>query len=213
MDRQCKRGLDRKAVAINGSHRPGKNTSTMLRIVLEEIGQAGIETELIELADQNIKLCKACNRCLLRPECSINDDDIPVIAEKMISSDAIIVGSPVYFSNVTSLFKIFMDRTRWMHMCKNILDGKLGAAVTHAGLRNGGQELVQVILERFLHAHGLIVVSARMPQGPIYNIGPMGTMFERLEGERMYWKRGVMEDDLTVKMCKILGKNIVDALK
>jgi hypothetical protein len=41
----------------------------------------------------------------------------------------------------------------------------------------------------------------------------MGTLFEALSGEEMQWKRGVMQDDLAVKTCRILGQNILRLLK
>jgi len=202
-----------KALAINGSHRPGKNTAAMLGYVLEELSSNGLSTELIELSDCKIKLCKSCNKCLIKPKCAIQDDDMAGIAEKMIAADAIILGSPVYFCNVSSMFKIFSDRTRWMHMCKNLLDGKTGGALTHAGLRNGGQEFTQMILERFIVAHGMRLVEARDPEKGVFNLGPMGTMFESIDGDNIRWKKDVSHDLLTVKMCRSLGRNILRALE
>ena len=202
-----------KILAINGSHRPGKNTAAMLNIVLEEIKADGFSTELLELYEYNIKLCKSCNKCLAKPECAIKDDDMALIGEKMVNADAIIFGSPVYFGNVTGIFKIFIDRTRWLHMCKNLLDGKIGASLTHAGLRNGGQETTQMILERFIIAHGMRVVEARDPEQGIYNGGAMGVMFDFLEGDTIHWKKDVSQDAVAVKMCRSLGRNILKALK
>jgi multimeric flavodoxin WrbA len=201
-----------KAVAINGSHRKGKNTATMLRLVLEELESGGVQTELLEVSELDIRFCRACNRCLMKTECAIQDDDIPRVAEKLMASEVIIIGSPVYFGNVTSMLKAFMDRTRWMHMAENLLDGKLGAALTHAGLRNGGQEMTQLILERYLQHQGLRVVEARDPWSGVYNLGPMGTLFDSLEGDKLQWKKGVMEDSLTVKTCRILGQNLLRLL-
>lgn len=202
-----------QVLAINGSHRPGKNTAIMLNLVLEEIKIGGFSTELIELSECNIKLCKACNKCLMKTECAIKDDDMSLLGKKMLESDAIILGSPVYFSNVTGLFKTFIDRSRWMHMCKNLLDGKIGAALTHAGLRNGGQEFTQNILERFLQAHGLHVVEARDPDTGVYNLGPLGAMFNSFDGENIRWHKDVTKDTLTVYTCRSLGRNILKALK
>jgi len=65
-----------KALAINGSHRKGKNTAILLKAVLSELEKGGIETELIELSDFRIESCRACNKCLFKPECSIKDDDM-----------------------------------------------------------------------------------------------------------------------------------------
>jgi multimeric flavodoxin WrbA len=109
--------------------------------------------------------------------------------------------------------KIFIDRSRWMHMCKNLLDGKIGGALTHAGLRNGGQETTQIILERFLQSHGLYVVDARDPSSGIYNIGPLGTMFDSIDNGKISWKTEVMEDQLAVMLCRSLGRNIVKKLQ
>jgi multimeric flavodoxin WrbA len=202
-----------KAIAINGSHRKGKNTALMLKLVLEELERGGVETELLELSSLRIDYCLACNHCLTRTECKIQEDDMAVVAEKMKGSDAILIGSPVYFGNVTGKLKVFMDRTRWMHMAENTLDGKLGAAVTHAGLRNGGQEMTQLMVERFLQHHGLRVIEARDPKAGVYNLGPMGTLFDSLEGDDFRWRRGVMDDELTVRTCRILGQNMLRLLK
>lgn len=200
-----------RVIAINGSHRKGKNTAIMLQWVLEEVTAANIETELIELTDYKITPCKACNFCLKEPECNIKNDDMMAIAEKMFKADGIVLGSPVYFTNVTGLMKVFMDRTRWMHMCHNMLNAKIGAVVTNAGLRNGGQEIVLNILTRFLMAHGLYIVDSRNPERGIYNIGATGTVFQGLSQENngINWKKSIREDDLAFKECKELGQNLV----
>ncbi|MEJ5366008.1 MAG: flavodoxin family protein [Desulfosoma sp.] len=198
-----------KVLAINGSHRKGMNTAAMLQIVLDEAARGGAETELVELVDCRIEYCLSCNQCLREPRCSIQDDDMAAIAEKMLASDAVILGSPVYFGNVTARLKTFMDRTRWLHMRENLLEGKLGAALTHAGLRNGGQEMTQMILERFLLSHGFQLVEPREPGRPIYNSAVMGTLFDSLDGERFRWRKGALEDDLAVAMCRALGRNVL----
>jgi multimeric flavodoxin WrbA len=213
VDEGKSRRIVMKVLAINGSHRKGKNTATMLMLVLNELEKGGVHTELLEISELNIEFCRACNRCLTKTECSIQNDDVPRVAEKMMASDAIILGSPVYFGNVTGRLKAFMDRTRWMHMSENLLDGKLGAALTHAGLRNGGQEMTQSILERFLQHHGLRLVEARNPRSEVYNLAPMGTLYDSLVGEKIHWKRGVMQDTLAVKTCQILGQNLLRLLK
>ena len=197
-----------KVLAINGSHRKGKNTARLLAAVLEEARFLGAETELLELKDYDIKPCLACNRCLRMIACSIQDD-MQALAEKMLAADAIVLGSPVYIANVTGLMKNFMDRTRWLHMVKNVLHGKVGAAVTHAGLRNGGQEFTQMIMEHFLSSHGMIVVDSRDQEGRVYNHGVMGTLFTDLDGDNLLWKRSVEEDALALHECRTLGRNVV----
>lgn len=202
-----------KILAINGSHRKGRNTAAMLQTVLEEAARLGAETELVELVDYHIKPCQACNKCLAKPECSIKDDDMGKLAEKMLAADGIVLGSPVYWANVSGLMKNFMDRTRWMHMVKNLLHGKVGGAVTHAGLRNGGQEFALEIMNRFLAAQGLFVVDTRDQEGGLYNSGAMGTMFESLTDGKISWKKSVQEDALALDECRRLARNMVALIK
>jgi multimeric flavodoxin WrbA len=207
---------DMKAIGINGSHRKGKNTAILLNAVLEELAKNGVETKLLELVDFRIEHCKACNKCLFEPKCSIDDDDMSVLAEEMLSSDVIIIGSPVYNGNVTSRLKTFMDRTRWMHMKKDLLHGKLGAVVTVAGLRNGGQELTHTIIERFFQSRSMRVVHVRDPESGIYNMGVMATLYDHLEGfpdaPSIKWKKSVLEDTLALTTCRHLARNILREL-
>ncbi len=201
-----------RVLAINGSHRKGKNTATLLKIVLEEAQSLGAETELVELVDYNIKPCAGCNQCLRVAKCSVEDDDMHILVQKLLQADGIVLGSPVYFANVTGLMKIFMDRTRWLHILSNKLHGKVGAVVVHAGLRNGGQELTQVMMERFLAIHGIIVVDSRDPEKEVTQ-GALGTLFDRVEGDKVYWKKSVSEDIVVVKECRQLGRNLVRQIK
>ena len=202
-----------KVIAINGSHRKGKNTYKMLRAVLKEVAASGGETELLELADYEIKNCTSCNKCFTKNECSIKDDDmVNILGDKLLEADGIILGSPVYWDNVSTLMKNFMDRTRWMHLKKNLMAGKVGAALSHAGVRNGGQERCISIMEVFLKAQGLILADSRDQDGMIINGGPAATMFESYDGERMTFKRSVEEDVPAMNACRQLGKNITELI-
>jgi len=52
-----------KAIAFNGSPRAGGNTEFMLKKVLEPIGEAGIETELVQIGGKQVRGCSACYKC------------------------------------------------------------------------------------------------------------------------------------------------------
>ena len=200
-----------KAIAINGSHRKGKNTAVMLKTVLEELEAGGVETELIELADYNIKHCISCNKCFIKTQCSIEDDDMTeLLGNKLLEAQGIILGSPVYWDNVSTLMKNFMDRTRWMHIKKNLLAGKVGAALSHAGVRNGGQERCITIMEVFLKAQGVILADSRDQNGMIINGGPAATMYSDFNGNILSFNESVEKDLLAIKTCRQLGKNILN---
>ncbi|WP_066634049.1 flavodoxin family protein [Desulfolucanica intricata] len=201
-----------KIIAVNGSHRKGKNTALMLNTVLEEAAAQGAAVELLELSDYNIKHCLSCNKCLGRPQCSITDDDMAGIAEKLLEADGIVLGSPVYWANVTALMKNFMDRTRYMHMTQNMLAGKVGAAVTIAGLRNGGQEMALRMMEFFLTAQGLLVVDPRGQEGPIMYGAAAGSLLADVQDGKILWRKSIMEDEAAILACRQLGRNMVNLI-
>lgn len=202
-----------KIIAINGSHRKGKNTAALLNNVLEEAATLGATTELLELTDFNIKFCISCNKCLGKPQCSITDDDMAAVGNKLLAADGIVLGSPVYWSNVTALMKNFMDRTRYLHMTKNLLAGKVGAAITNSGLRHGGQEATLRIMEYFLQGHGLHLADTRDPEGTIMSAGVTGSLMADFKDDKVIWRRSATDDELTVTACKQLGRNMVKLIE
>lgn len=201
-----------KILAINGSHRKGKNTAALLKTVLDEAAALGASTELLELSDMNIKFCVACNKCLSQTQCSITDD-MAIVGEKLLAADGILLGSPVYWVNVTALMKNFMDRSRYLHICKNLLDGKVGAALTTAGLLYGGQETTLKIMECFLQFHGLHVVDSRDPNEAIKAPLVAGSLMEGFKDDRVIWRRNAVDDELLVSSCKQLARNMVKLIR
>lgn len=201
-----------KILAINGSHRKGKNTAVLLKTVLDEAAALGASTELLELSDLNIKFCVACNKCLNQTQCSITDD-MAIVGEKLLAADGILLGSPVYWVNVTALMKNFMDRSRYLHICKNLLDGKVGAALTTAGLLYGGQETTLKIMECFLQFHGLHVVDSRDPNEAIKAPLVAGSLMEGFKDDRVIWRRNAVDDELLVASCKQLARNMVKLIR
>ena len=94
-----------KILFVCGSNRKG-NTE---KILTELSKNVGIENEIILLKDKKINFCKGCLACYTKHECIIKDDMQDII-EKIKESDLIIFGIPNYFSNVSALFKNFLDR-------------------------------------------------------------------------------------------------------
>lgn len=99
-----------KAVGIVGSPRKEGNTELLVQKVLESIAKQGFETELISLADKRIDHCLGCISEEHHKVPCIIDDDMNKIYPKLLSANIIVVGSPVYGSNVSSLTKAFLDR-------------------------------------------------------------------------------------------------------
>ncbi|MBQ7544803.1 MAG: flavodoxin family protein [Synergistaceae bacterium] len=103
-----------KALFINGSPRKNWNTHKMLEEAMHGAADAGAECELVHLYDLSFKGCMSCFACKLKGSktnglCVIRDSLRPVL-EKALASDVIIMGSPVYFSYPTGMFRLFIER-------------------------------------------------------------------------------------------------------
>lgn len=103
-----------KVMAINGSPRKKWNTAQLLNKALEGAKSQGAETELVNLYDLDYKGCKSCFSCKtigneIYGKCSIKDDLTPVL-KRIKESQAIILGSPIYFGSTTGEMRSFMER-------------------------------------------------------------------------------------------------------
>ena len=100
-----------KILGINGSPRKGGNTEIMLTQILKEAESLGAESEYLAVDKLNFQGCKGCLWCQHTGSARcVQQDDMAGIYEKIANADAIIVGTPVYFSGMTGQLKTFMDR-------------------------------------------------------------------------------------------------------
>jgi multimeric flavodoxin WrbA len=98
-----------KIVAICGNFREESNTNKLVKKVAES---SGCEYELVYLGTLDIKPCTGCGSCMMLTDgqCVIKDD-MQGMYEKIMSTDALILGSPTYFLDVSGGVKSFIDRT------------------------------------------------------------------------------------------------------
>lgn len=136
-------------VYISGSPRKISNTDCLLNRILSRT-----DGEFIKLTDYTIEPCHSCWACRENHCCVIDDDMETVIIPKLLNADAIVVGTPVYFNNVTAQLKAFIDRT-WS--IREKLKNKIGAAVV-VGRRYGAEGAITAINAFFLK-HGMIVAN------------------------------------------------------
>lgn len=141
-----------KAVAINGSPRKGGNTEQMLNIVLDTIKKSGTETKLIQIGGTNIHGCRGCWACakIKNGKCAFNDDILNELLDEVYSADALILGTPSYFADMTPELKAFIDRVGVVAgSIGNPLKHKIGAAIV-AQRRGGGPAIQASIHHMFL---------------------------------------------------------------
>lgn len=156
-----------KVVAINGSPRRDGNTTILIRHIFEELESEGIETELVSLAGTKTRGCTACMKCFENRDrrCIFDDDVVNACIEKMAAADGIILGSPVYFSDVTAEMKALIDRAGFVSFANDRLFArKVGAAVV-AQRRTGATHSLDT-LYHFLLSQDMI-----LPGRPTVGVG------------------------------------------
>lgn len=185
-----------KVVAINGSPRKDGNTSQLIRLVLAELANEGIGTDVIQLGGANIRGCRACYKCFERQDrrC-IQEDELNSIVARMMEADGIIIGSPTYFANVSTEVKALIDRAGLVSRANgNLFRRKVGAAVV-AVRRAGGTDVYSAINYFFGISHMIV------PGSSYWNLG-----FGRNPGE-------AMNDEEGLATMKDLGQNMAWLLK
>ena len=188
-----------KVIGINGSPRKNGNTSTLINMVFEPLNAEGIETELIQIGGTTIRGCLSCYQCvkLKDQRCSTKNDLFNDVFEKILAADALILGSPVYFADITPELKALIDRTGFVARVNgNLLHHKVGAAVV--SLRRGGA------IHAFDSINHLFQISSMFTVGSTYwNCG-----FGGREGNEVEQDKEAVENmlDLGRSMAYLLKK-------
>ena len=156
-----------KVIAINGSARKDGNTAILIRRMFEELEKEGIETELVQLAGKTIRGCTACMKCFENRDrrCVLDDDIVNDCIGKMAGADGIILGSPVYFTDVTAQMKALLDRAGVVSLANDALfKRKVGSAVV-AQRRIGAVHSLDTLLQF------LLIADIIVPGFPVIGVG------------------------------------------
>ena len=181
-----------KVLGINGSPREGGNTEILMRTVFGELEAAGVETELVRIGGRPFRGCMACRRCFENRDrrCVLEGDPLNELVAKMADADGILLGSPVYYTDVTSEMKGFLDRAGLVSGANGgLFRHKAGAAVL--AVRRGGATHAFDTLNHWLHMMQTYLVGAS------------------------YWNMGygmkpgdVAEDQEGMENMRVLGRNM-----
>ena len=184
-----------KVIAINSSARKDGNTKILLDRVLGELEKAGIETELIQLAGEEISPCKACWACGGKGNCAHGKDRFCEIFEKMKEADGILLGSPVYSANVSANMQALLERSAVVaDMNPGLFTHKVGAAV--AAVRRAGAIQAVDTMNHFFLNHEMYVAGATY-----WNMG-----YGQMPGD-------VEKDEEALANMRSLGQNMAFLLK
>lgn len=181
-------------VGVVGSPRVNGNTEILLSEALKTAAEDGAQTELIRLADKEIKPCDACFSCRQTGECRIKDD-FQEIFEKMVRADGIILASPVYFGSATPQIMALINRAGLVSGARGrIFENKVGGPLVVA--RRTGQNFTLAQLLFFFLQQGMIV-----PGSTYWNIA-----FGREKGD-------ILRDEEGLRTARNFAKKMVWLIK
>ncbi|MHC4591061.1 MAG: flavodoxin family protein, partial [Planctomycetota bacterium] len=105
-------GRTMKVLAINGSPRGRtSNTRRLLGPLLEGMREEGADVEELYLADLDVRPCMGCFSCWVRtPGRCVQQDDMAGLHEKMLASDAFVLGFGLYISSAPAGVQAALER-------------------------------------------------------------------------------------------------------
>lgn len=180
-----------KVLIINGSPRIDGNTTTSINELIKVFDKNEIETETIQIGNQNIRGCIACNSCQKNHKCVFNDS-VNEVAKKFENADGLIIASPVYFASANGTLISFLDRLFYSsHFDKTM---KVGASIAIG--RRGGLSATFDELNKYFTISNMPIVSSNY--------------WNSLHGRG---KKEALEDEEGLQTLRVLAENMTFLLK
>lgn len=102
--------MSKKVLILSATPRKGGNSEILCEEFERGAKEAGNTVELIRLREQDIRYCTGCGVCNSTHRC-VQKDGMARILDKMVSADAIVLATPVYFYTMDAQLKTLIDRT------------------------------------------------------------------------------------------------------
>ena len=144
-----------RILLLNGSPHANGCTATALKEMITVFEAEGIETELIQVGNKDIRGCVGCGFCYKNGKCVVNDI-VNEIAPKFEAADGLVVGSPVYYGSPNATLIALMDRLFYSTSFSKQM--KVGAAVVSC--RRGGNTASFDVLNKYFTISGMPVASS-----------------------------------------------------
>ena len=139
-----------QVVGLSGSMRKDGNTAKLVRLVIDQVKDAGIKAEYITLADKVIKPCLGCENCKEEHACIVKNDDWQKIIKKVLDCEVFVLGSPTYYYDVGGQVKNFIDRTYSLYHDRQLAGRSAVGVAIHAD--SGAKRALQT-MEGFFSSH------------------------------------------------------------
>lgn len=153
-------------LGISGSPRKNGNTDKLLDAVLKGAEAEGAKIQKFYLFEEASSGCIACGYCSKHGLCQFNDkiSDLYKIFEE---ADAVIMSSPVYFENVTSWMKIFIDRGQflWVKRSAQKAATKFGLFISVSARLNTDFSGIEKTMKTFFISAGALQIPSLLFPG------------------------------------------------
>ncbi|MCF7849332.1 MAG: flavodoxin family protein [Kiritimatiellales bacterium] len=145
-------------LGIACSPREGKTTAASIAVALEAVKEthASLNTELIDLGGLTFKGWNGTGK--------FSDDDFSTVLLPKLKDPnvkGLIIGSPVYFRNMSSLCMALLERMGALRKPELLLANKIAGALSVGGYRHGGQELVVQQIQAAMLCHEVLLVGGK----------------------------------------------------
>jgi multimeric flavodoxin WrbA len=100
-----------KIVCLLGSPRPKGNSAVMAKRFCESAESRGADVEVFALNKLKYRGCQACMTCKTKLDKCVLKDDLAEVLDAVRDSDVLVMATPVYYGDVSSQLKAFVDRT------------------------------------------------------------------------------------------------------
>ncbi len=145
-----------KVLMINGSPRKEGNTQLAMEEMALVLRNEGIEVEILQVGNQAVRGCIACNACRKTGRC-VFDDLVNEAAAKFAECDGLVIGSPVYYASANGTLISFLDRLFYSSSFDKTM--KVGACAVVA--RRGGLSATFDELNKYFTICGMPVASGQ----------------------------------------------------
>jgi len=145
-----------KVLIINGSPRVGGNTSIALDEMVKVFEAEGVDAEVVQVGNKEIRGCIACGSCKKNGKCVFNDV-VNELAQKFEESDGLVVASPVFFASANATLIACLDRLFYSTGFDKTM--KVGASVVCA--RRGGLSATFDELNKYFTICGMPIASSQ----------------------------------------------------
>ena len=144
-----------KVLIVNGSPRLKGNTTIAINEMVKEFEKQEIETEILNIGNQDIRGCIACNTCASKGQC-VFDDAVNKAAPVFEEADGLVVATPVYYASANATIIAFLDRLFYSTSFDKTM--KVGASVVVA--RRGGLSATFDEMNKYFTISGMPIASS-----------------------------------------------------